>query len=83
MIILSELALLLSLLTGATAAALVAMSLWVIKLVVVSHAGRMLMPTEVADLVDAFWQANPVLLALATLMFATTLLYVPRSERLV
>lgn len=82
MLFLSALALLLSLLLGTTAASLTAMGLWGVRLLAEANVGSGLGVWEGAALVEALWASTPLLVALAAVMLAATLIFVPRMERL-
>lgn len=82
MLFLSALALLLSLLLGATTAMLVALALWASRLAIAGDAGESLLTSRGAELLETFWQANPLLIPVAALLLAVALLSVPRLERL-
>ena len=79
MFFLSSLALFLSLLFNTTTAVIFALGLWTVRLVSMSQVEGVAAPMES---LEAMWGANPVLLALAALLLAVTLVYLPRQERL-
>lgn len=83
MLFLSALTLVLSLVVGGGVARLAAMGLWAVRLVALSDPGRGLAPRVDAELVGGFWQATPLLVALAGVLLAVALVWVPRQERFV
>lgn len=81
MLFLSALALVLSLLLGATTAAFAATGLWVSRIVALSDVT--VAPTSrTSELIEVFWLSNTMLLALAAIMLVTAFLYTYRTERL-
>ncbi len=82
MFFLSSLALFLSLFLGPTSAIMAAMTLWAVKLVATDEGSRAFLDPRWADRIEAFWQANPVLLPLAAALFVAAVLLAPRVERL-
>lgn len=81
MLFLSALALLLSLLLDATAALLVSMGLWSVRLIAAADLGGG-RPSAVADPLDGLWHNTPLLLPLAALLLLAALWYGPGRERL-
>lgn len=82
MLFLSALALLLSLLFGSTAAVLAAMALWGVRLVAETYSVPSFGAPAGAEVMDAFWQTNTILLPLAVLLLAVSFLCVSYSMAL-